>query len=215
MDWDPVRHYQDVEVAERYDRERFSRWTGRIFNALDKFAVRRAFRSVPTSAVVVDVPCGTGRLAETLLAAGFTVVGIDISAAMLEVASRKLRRFGDRFTTTVGDVKTVAQRERRRYDAALCARVLMHFTLDQQIAFLKAVAVLTKGPVVFSQSLSTPYQRARRRVKKWIGNPDPATYPITESELGQLLRGAGLREVRRVRVSRLLSEGVYVVAERV
>src|SRR5690348_3715703 len=79
MDWDPVGHYQDVEVAERYDCERFSRWTGRIFNALEKRAVRKAFRGVPRSAVVVDVPCGTGRLAEVLLDEGFEVVGVDIS----------------------------------------------------------------------------------------------------------------------------------------
>jgi hypothetical protein len=89
----------------------------------------------------------------------------------------------------------------------------MHFPLEGQIEFLKAVAVLAKGTVVFSQSLSTPYQRTRRRVKKLLGNAGPAAYPITEADLAELLRGAGLREVGRFRLGRLISEAMFVVAE--
>jgi hypothetical protein len=89
----------------------------------------------------------------------------------------------------------------------------MHFPLEHQIEFLKSVAELVKGTVVFSQSLSTPYQRMRRRFKKMLGNAPPAVYPITEAQLRSLLKGSGLREVRRFRISRTISEGIYVVAE--
>ena len=215
MQWDPTTHYKDVAVAERYDRERFSRLTGRIFDRLEKRALRRAFAGVPRSSLVLDLPCGTGRLAETLLEQGFRVVGVDISPAMLAVASRKLQRFDDRFDTLVSDVHDLARTSSGAYDVALCARVLMHFPLDEQIVFLKSVATLTKGTVVFSQSLSTPYQRTRRRIKKLLRNAAPAGYPITEMQLKQLLQGAGLREVRRLRLSRLLSEAVCVVTEHV
>jgi 2-polyprenyl-3-methyl-5-hydroxy-6-metoxy-1,4-benzoquinol methylase len=213
MDWDPITHYKDVAVAERYDRERFSGLPGRIFNALERRALRRAFARLPRSMTILDLPCGTGRLAETLLEEGFHVVGADISAAMLDVAQRKLERFGSSFETRVGDVRELARQEQASYDAALCARVLMHFPLEQQVEFLKSVAVLAKGTVVFSQSLSTPYQRMRRGIKRILGHAPPAVYPITESQLRSLLRGAGLREVRRHRISRLLSEGIYVVTE--
>lgn len=213
MDWDPVTHYQDVAVAERYDKERFSRFTGRLFNALEKAALRRAFAPVARSNTVIDVPCGTGRLAEVLLEEGFTVAGIDISPAMLAVAQRKLQRFGRRFSTRVADVLTPQASDIGRCDVALCARVLMHFPLEQQIAFLASVAKLATRTVVFSQSLSTPWQRLRRRLKRLIGNPAPASYPVTDSELRALLQGAGLREVRRVRVASLVSEGMFVVAE--
>ena len=213
MDWDPVTHYKEVAVAERYDRERFSRLSGRIFNALEKFHMRRAFASIPRDALVMDLPCGTGRFAEVLLGQGFKVVGIDISPAMLTVAQRKLSRFGARFETRVADVRELAKGESKRYDVALCARVLMHFPLDEQIAFLRSVVTLTKGTVVFTQSLSTPYQRLRRRIKRLIGNPPPAMYPITQQELETLLRGAGLREVRRIRPMPLISEALFVVAE--
>jgi 2-polyprenyl-3-methyl-5-hydroxy-6-metoxy-1,4-benzoquinol methylase len=213
MEWNPTTHYKDVAVAERYDRERFSSVPGRIFNALEQRAIRAAFHGLPPSATIVDVPCGTGRLAETLLDNGFRVVGVDISQAMLHVAGRKLARFGARFESIVADVHELAQRAPQRYDAALCARVLMHFELSQQIAFLRSVATLARGRVVFSQSISTAYQRSRRRVKAWLGHRPSAMYPITEAELARLLDGAGLREVRRIRVASLLSEGMFVVAE--
>ena len=213
MDWDPINHYKDVAVAERYDQERFSGLPGRVFNALEQRALRRALARIPRSLTVMDLPCGTGRLAETLLGEGFQVVGVDISAAMLAVAERKLKRYGSSFQTRVGDVRELARVESATYDVALCARVLMHFPLQQQIEFLGSVATLTKGTVVFSQSLSTPYQRMRRRIKKLLGNPPPAMYPITESQLRSLLKGAGLREVRRFRISRPISEGMFVVAE--
>jgi ubiquinone/menaquinone biosynthesis C-methylase UbiE len=215
MDWDPVTHYQEIEVAERYDRERFSRLTGRMFDALEKHNIAKAIGAFPPGGTVLDLPCGTGRLAEVLLDAGHRVVGVDISPAMLEVAKRKLTRFGDRFSTQVMDVMTLPADAQPRFDAALCARVLMHFPLDQQIRFLAGVTRLTRGPVVITQSLSTPYHRTRRRIKRAIGNPPSAVYPITNAELRQLLAGAGLREVRRLRPSRLITEEVIVVAERV
>ena len=213
MDWDPVTHYKEVAVAERYDRERFSRLSGRIFNALEKWHIRRAFADVPRDAVVMDLPCGTGRFAEVLLGQGFKVAGIDISAAMLAVARRKVERFGEQFKTRVADVRELAQQETKTYDVALCARVLMHFPLEEQVTFLRSVAHLTKGRVVFTQSLSTPYQRLRRRVKRLLGNPPSAVYPITNEELKALLAGAGLREVRRLRPLPFITEAMFVIAE--
>lgn len=215
LDWDPVTHYQKVEIARRYDQERFSRLTGRLFHRLECHFVRRAFRTVPRGSCVIDVPCGTGRLAKVLLEDGFAVVGVDISPAMLEVAREKLgATYGDQFRTLVADVREISPLEHGTFDAALCARVLMHFPVDQQIEFLSGVSRMTSGPIIFTQSLDTPYQRARRRVKRMIGNPPSARYPVSEPDLERLLRGAGLREVARHRPMPLLTEEIIVVARR-
>jgi 2-polyprenyl-3-methyl-5-hydroxy-6-metoxy-1,4-benzoquinol methylase len=213
MRWDPATYYKDISIAEGYDRERFSSLPGRIFNALEKDCIRRAFRGISRTATLLDLPCGTGRFAEVLVGEGFHVVGVDISQAMLQVAQRKLKSHGDRFEVRVADVFDLAQREPKRYDVALCARVLMHFPLEQQIRFLRSVARLTKGRVVFTQSLSTPYQRFRRQIKRLLGNQAPAAYPLTEDQLATLLAGAELKEVGRLRVMALVSEAIYVVAE--
>jgi 2-polyprenyl-3-methyl-5-hydroxy-6-metoxy-1,4-benzoquinol methylase len=213
INWNPTTHYKDVAVAERYDRERFSSVPGRVFNALERRCVRKAFADLPRSAPLLDVPCGTGRFAGVLLDEGFFVTGVDISQAMLEVAKRKLKRHAARFRPRVADVRDLATSERKRYAAALCARVLMHFPLEEQIKFLSSVTALTKGQVVFSQSISTPYQRLRRRIKRLLGHQPPAAYPISEGDLAKLLAGAGLREVARMRPMALLSEAIYIIAE--
>lgn len=212
MNWDPVTHYQNKVVAENYDKDRFASCAGKIFNALEKRYVRRAFAAVPRHGTVLDMPCGTGRLAEVLLQEGFYLVGVDISPVMLEVAQRRLKRFGRRFQTELGNAFTKGECTDRAYDAALCARVLMHFPLEEQIAFLRGVASRTRGPVIITHSLDTRYQRLRRRLKRFMGHPAPVAYPVREGDVAKLLAGAGLREVKRLRPFPLLTEEVIVIA---
>src|SRR5689334_7578524 len=85
--WNANAHYQDEKVASEYDAVRFSSVAGRVFNTLERNAVVSAFASLPRGARIADIPCGTGRLAEPLLEAGFRVHGMDISAQMLGVAT--------------------------------------------------------------------------------------------------------------------------------
>lgn len=213
MTWIPDEHYQNATVAREYDRRRFSSLAGRIFNHLEKRTITRCFARLPPGACIADVPCGTGRIAEALLEAGHRVHGLDISRQMLDVADARLRRFGDRFTSAVADAKQLRP-DTPVCDGALCARVLMHFPLDQQVAFLTGVARLTRGIVVINHSLDSPYQRLRRRVKRWLHHQVPALHPISNHDLRTLLRESGLREVARHRLVSLISEAIYIVAEK-
>jgi 2-polyprenyl-3-methyl-5-hydroxy-6-metoxy-1,4-benzoquinol methylase len=212
IDWDPVEHYKDIEVAERYDRERFSSLAGRVFNALERASLRRVLKTIPKSAHIVDIPCGTGRMAEELLELGYRVTGADISPAMLEVAKRKLSRFGEQFGTMVCDARELSK-SGKNFDVALAARVLMHFPLNGQIEFLKGISDAVAGPIIISQSLETGYHRTRRRFKKMLGNQPSAAYPVTEADLAELLRCCNLREVRRARAFAPLSEAMMVLTD--
>lgn len=214
MNWNPDEHYKSAKVAAEYDRKRFSSVAGRVFNHLEQRAITKCFGALAKGATIADAPCGTGRLAEPLLAAGYRVHGLDISDAMLEVARQRLQRFRERFTCEVTDVKQ-ARASAPPYDGALCARVLMHFPLDQQIEFLSGVASLSRSVVVINHSLDSPYQRFRRRVKRWLGNQDPAGHPISNADIRILLQQSGLREVGRHRLISLISEAVYIVAEKI
>lgn len=212
MNWNPDEHYKSRKVADEYDRRRFSSVAGRVFNYLEKRAVTKCFASVPKNSTIVDAPCGTGRLAEPLLAAGYRVHGLDISNEMLDVARRRLAGFGDRFTCEIRDVKT-ARAPEPQFDAALCARVLMHFPLDQQIEFLSGVTVLSRATVIINHSLDSGYQRLRRRVKRWLGHQPSVNHPVSNAQIRLLLQQSGLREVSRRRLVSLVSEAVYIVAE--
>jgi SAM-dependent methyltransferase len=210
-DWDANVHYQADDVAGRYDAERFSTFAGRVFNDRERHLVVDAFAGLAGGSRIADVPCGTGRLAEPLLAAGFRVHGMDISAQMLGVASQRLACFGAAFTTEVADAKQLAD-SAKAFDGVLCARVLMHFELSEQIDFLRGVAKLTRGIIVINHSYDSPYQRLRRGLKRLLGHQAPARHPIDDRGIEALLNGAGLREIRRVRLNRLISEAVYITA---
>ena len=179
---------------------------------MEKRTIKRAFSDVPRDKTVVDVPCGTGRLAETLLQMDFTVCGVDISEAMLEVAKRKLKRYASRFRVQCADVHDLAKSQPAAFDVALCARVLMHFPLEQQIAFLASVTKAARETVVFTQSLDSPYQRLRRALKRMLRHQASAGYPITNAEIAHMLRACGLREVRRIRLMPPISEAIVIVA---
>ncbi len=211
-DWDANEHYKDDNVAKNYDDVRFSSAAGRVFNNLEQATVVKAFSSLQPGTTIADIPCGTGRLAEPLLEHGFKVHGMDISEEMLSVARERVARFGDRFTTEVCDAKTL-DRSHPQYDGVLCARVLMHFPLEEQIKFLRGVAQITTGPILINQSYSTPYLRFRRKVKRWLRHQPPARYPITNAEISRLLKESGLKEVRRYRLNALISEAIYILAE--
>jgi 2-polyprenyl-3-methyl-5-hydroxy-6-metoxy-1,4-benzoquinol methylase len=213
-EWDATRHYKNPEIAREYDRVRFSSIPGRVFNNQEKNIIRECFSSLPRDTVVLDLPCGTGRLAETLLESGLRVHGADISDEMLAVARERLAHFGDRFTTEVTDALKQIGGE-PQYEATLCARVLMHFPLETQIEFMRGVASMTRHRVVINHSLNSPYQRFRRWIKKLLHHQRPARHPITNSEIKRLLSEAGLVEVGRHRINSLVSEAVYIVAEKI
>lgn len=214
MDWNPDKHYQNQQVAADYDKARFSSLAGRVFNRWEKQVIATSFSKVPKGGQIADMPCGTGRLAEALLAHGYRVHGMDISGEMLDVAKQRLQPYAGRFTCEIADAKHLAT-STTVYDGALCARVLMHFPLDQQIEFLAGVAKLSQSVVVINHSLDSPYQRFRRRIKHWLGHQASAGHPIDNRSIEVLLRKSGLRETRRRRLLPLISEAVYIVAERV
>ncbi|MCW5602805.1 class I SAM-dependent methyltransferase [Nitrosomonas sp.] len=213
-DWNPKEHYKNVAVAKEYDRIRFSSLSGRIFNYLEKRVIEICFQDLPRGTLVLDLPCGTGRLAEVLLDSGLRVHGADISAEMLEVAKERLSHHGDRLDTEIMDAFKLTGND-RQFEAALCARVLMHFPLDEQIAFLRGIASVVRKRIVINHSLNSPYQRFRRWIKKILGHPKSVNFPVTNEEIKQLLSEAGFVEIKRKRLNSLISEAVYIVAERI
>lgn len=214
MSWIPEQNYQSHAAAVEYDKVRFTSVPGRVFNFLEKRTIAKCFSSLPKGLTVVDIPCGTGRLAETLLRSGYKVHGMDISGEMLEVAKKRLQFAHSQFTCEIADARKVAA-EHATYDGALCARVLMHFPLPEQIEFLSGVAALSQSVVVINHGLDSSYQRLRRWFKRLLGHQPPARFPITNRDIQTLLKMSGLRETKRYRLLSLISEAVYIIAEKI
>jgi SAM-dependent methyltransferase len=88
---------------------------------------------------ILELACGTGRALLPLARAGYQVTGVDISAAMLEVAQRKIAEegFGSRITLVHQDLRTLAL-EQRFAMAFVAVNSFMHLlTLQDQLAALE------------------------------------------------------------------------------
>jgi len=93
IDYKAKISYQNCPVSSAYDRSRFTGLKGKNVDRIEKWAIKRAlkFCNISRNGLVLEVACGTGRIAECFLEMNFTVVGLDYSFEMLNVAKRKVK----------------------------------------------------------------------------------------------------------------------------
>lgn len=108
------------------------------------------FAELATATSVVELGCGTGRLAhrllDQLLPAGASYRGFDVSTTMVELARSRLEPFGERAVVTRTDGSL-----RLPLDDACCDRVVSSYVLDllpeDQITIAIAEAARVLRPV--------------------------------------------------------------------
>jgi SAM-dependent methyltransferase len=138
----PERRWRDAGAGRRYAEER---WRDPRRAARDPRLVERLLaRAGVQAALVLDAPCGTGRLRAQLAGRARLCVGLDVSPAMLATARAgglPLLR-GDVFRLPFAD---------GAFDAVVCCRLLHHLAepaaLDAAVRELVRVA---RGVVVAS-----------------------------------------------------------------
>jgi SAM-dependent methyltransferase len=140
---------------------------------------------------VLDVGCGSGRVAEYALEAGAAaVVGIDFSERMLELAARRLERFGPRVEFVLGDFLEAPLEG--PFDLAL-ALGLFDYTAEPE-RIVRRMSELGPRAVIASfprwDWLKGPIRKLRYEVIA-----DCPIYDYTESGLRRLFAGAGFPSV--------------------
>jgi SAM-dependent methyltransferase len=161
---------------------------------------------------VLDVGCGTGASAAPLLAAGFTVTGVDRSAGMLEIARE---RMGEEMELVQADMRGLPCLG--AFDVVACLDDGLNHLLsgaDLQAALESMARNLAPGGLVLFDLNTLPTLRsvfsgdwATERdgaVIVWRGTGDPGLAPggVTAAEISVLRPGEGgayLREQVTVR----------------
>ncbi|MDX8405600.1 MAG: bifunctional 2-polyprenyl-6-hydroxyphenol methylase/3-demethylubiquinol 3-O-methyltransferase UbiG [Mariprofundus sp.] len=156
------------------------------------------------NAVILDVGCGGGLLAENMAVRGATVTGIDRSPKALAIARLHSEKSGVAVQYIENDAETWAESHPETYDAVTCLEVLEHVpdvpgTVAACAAMIKPgglffFATLNRNPVSYIKAiLGAEY------VLGWLpkGTHEYAKF-IKPSEMNSALRDAGL-EIKDLR----------------
>jgi ubiquinone/menaquinone biosynthesis C-methylase UbiE len=146
--------------------------------------------------IVADVGTGTGRFLQPLLDRAGQVIGIDHSAASLELAGRRVASADrDRLELHAGDIRSLPLGD-DSVDRVFCAHVLQHVPSSAYRA--EAVAELRRIMRRDGELVLTTYRWHGhvRRHKEGFWDGGLYRYAFTARELGELLRDAGFRDVR-------------------
>jgi len=149
---------------------------------------------------VLDTGMGGGRLLEALSARGWTVIGADVSEAMVELARRRVPDC----SLHVAPVEELPF-EDGSFDAVAALGVL-EFATDVDAALRELARVLRpeRRAVVSWPSFGSPYTAWRGgvvyRLARALGRPapPPARHVIPPGEFAARLRGAGLVPEREI-----------------
>jgi ubiquinone/menaquinone biosynthesis C-methylase UbiE len=149
------------EVADEWDGLR-----SELFGAASDLKLLPAL--LDPSLVVGDLGCGSGRIAAALAPYAQSVVAVDSSPEMLDVARSRLAAF-DNVTMVEGRVEDLPL-ESASLDLALVVHVLHHVT-DPAVALAEVARVLRPGGrAVIADVLPHPYEDLRRTMGHvWLG----------------------------------------------
>jgi len=187
---DRVRARSVLEARAERSRAFFASRAGRWDHLRrDLFGTRAELQLLPAlvnpGEVVGDLGCGTGRLARLLSPFAHTVIALDRSPEMLEVARRRTRDFKN-VQVREGELEALPF-EDASLDVAILALVL-HYVVDPEVALGELYRVLRPGGRLLVLDMQ-PHNRTAFREEMghvWLG--------FSATELQGWLQGAGFVE---------------------
>ena len=161
------------DVADEWDRLR-----GELFGATTDLQLLPAL--LDPDVAVGDLGCGSGRLAATIAPYARSVVAVDASPEMLDVARSRLSVF-DNVQVVEGQIEDLPL-ESGSLDLALVVH-LLHHVADPSAALAEVARVLRPGGrLVIADVLPHPYEEYRRTMGHvWLG----FGRPVIEAEFDQ------------------------------
>lgn len=190
----------------------------------EKDCIRRALAGVPAGSLVLDLPCGTGRITTFLLEQGFRVAAADYSEHMVAQAREACAataggppggNAAGSVTFSQQDVMATTFRD-GEFDAIVCNRLFHHFIEPAtRRRALAELARISRGPIVASFFCSFALSALKFRLSNALRGVTPVDrVPIPLDAFRQDVEAAGLRidEVLPVRYG--ISPQTYVKAVR-
>lgn len=215
MEFKARERYKDQEVVKQYDQLRFSSLKGRVTDWLEKSAINKAIMTagIPPGAIILDIPCGTGRLSVFLAARKYRIVASDISISMLQLSRNKIMSMN--INHQVAYIAIDAAKlpfSTAVFDTVVSLRLFGHVPPLIRTNIVKEFAQVSKGYIVIAYYHKHCLQnilRKRNRTRAQI-----PWYPVTYAEIKHELEIAGLDKIKIYPMLFGISETIVVLAKK-
>ena len=184
--------WQSPEMAAAYrlsrDPSRFTRYD------LEEKIIKSWLADLPAQALVLDVPCGTGRFIPLLTSKGYRYAGADFSRAMIQEAKQTA---GEKPTVgfTNADVEFLPFRD-RAFDCVIMWRFLHHIgSATTRQAILREAARVTRRKVLVSFHHPISFTHWRKLVQQAVLGGGPRGHAVSHWQLQKEAEASGLRLV--------------------
>lgn len=187
--------YRSVEAAEEY-RESYTgpiTWKSLRFHFIakrERLAVLDLL-TIVRPGVLLDLPCGSGKLATVVASMRCKVVAGDVAAEMLPLARKAYDAAGIMEAALVlVDAERVADvLGNKAFDVAVCLRLMHRVPKEVRVSILGQLARVAKYAVI-SFGVDSWYLRIRKRISRFVfrGEHQPlctSRLPDIEQELSE------------------------------
>ena len=210
--------YKDAQTAADYHAAFTDPVTWKTFRAhliakREKMVVATFIEQI-RSRKVLDIPCGTGKLANIFAEHHCEVIGADIAPSMLAIAKATYEQsLGDRASVEICDIEHSAARfADAGVDTVVCLRLMHRVPPEVRERALEAIAQTAPRSII-SFGITSSYHRVRKRVRNVVFR-ESGRRLCQETMVGirgELERHFDIRSMRRVAPA--LSEEVVFLLE--
>jgi ubiquinone/menaquinone biosynthesis C-methylase UbiE len=184
------RDWQSSEAAAAYRQSRqpakFKRYD------LEEAIVSRWLRDLPKGGLVLDIPCGTGRLVQTVTRHGLRYLGADVSRAKIGEAQHEAEA-----AETFGFVNADAEHIPLADNSVDCVIIwrLLHHIRDPRVrqAMLREAARVTRHEVIVSFHHPLSFTSIRKACQRVLTGKNQGAGAISHWRLRREAQACGLR----------------------
>jgi len=179
--------YQSYDVAEDYERARFSSLLGRYRYRREHNAVIDLIDRVPADVTFADCPCGIGRWWPVLARRANKIVAMDISEGMLRYAGEQAANFEVEVDVREGDAESLPL-EDGSVDYVFSFALTKHLPLPVQYDVLAEFARVARQGVISTFSVMS-----HLTYEVWRHRNIFESFTILPEQLEWMAAAAGLR----------------------
>tara|TARA_Y100001970_G_scaffold72098_1_gene91522 strand:+ start:12830 stop:13498 length:669 start_codon:yes stop_codon:yes gene_type:complete len=211
------QRYKDDSYAKNYKMEYLSSLTFKGFKsriiAYREIYIIRFFlnKIIRNNMLVMDIPCGTGKLGKILSNYPIKIVAADVSQSMLNLAYNEYSENKTKYE--IMDATKIPYKN-TSFDIIVCLRLFQRLPLDTRQKILSEFNRTTKKYLIISYSFSTVWQKYRYKIKRLINKKAPKFFSEPKNTIIMELNDFGFDVLESKLVLKCFSSEIIFLAKK-